>query len=380
MAEKNKIINSKPPDFIYSLEDLGWSDFFDNAFAQYKDTGFTAGRIAIENRDNYRVLTSMGEMHGEVTGKFLYGSDEKGQFPKVGDWVLLTILTEEQKSLIHEILPRRTYISRKVAGNTIEEQVMATNLDYLFIVYGMDNPINYKKIERYIAMALIGGCKPIVILNKSDLIDVDSFEIIDLKKRLGDNPIIFTSAKNYIGFDKLKELISSGKTITFAGPSGVGKSTLINSLLGTESQFTREVREKDHRGRHTTTKREMIMMPGGGILIDTPGIRELHLWDSEEGLEDTFQDIHDLTEQCYFSDCKHETEKGCAVIEAVESGAISEERHNNYLKLQREQQYLEDKQSQQLQANSKRKWKEINKSMRNFYKKNPKGKGGKNWQ
>jgi ribosome biogenesis GTPase / thiamine phosphate phosphatase len=380
MTEKNKIEISKLPEMIYTLEELGWRDFFNEAFKKHKNTGFTAGRIAIENRDNYRVLTPLGEMHGEVTGKFLYGSDEKGRFPKVGDWVLLTVLAEEQKSLIHEILPRRTYISRKVAGNIIEEQVMATNLDYLFIVYGMDHPINFKKIERYIAMALIGGCTPIVILNKADLIDVDSFEIIDLKKRLGDNSVIFTSAKNQIGFDELKALIKSGKTIAFSGPSGAGKSSLINCLLGTEIQFTREVREKDRRGRHTTTKREMIMMPGGGILIDTPGIRELYLWDSEEGLEDTFQDIHDLIENCHFSDCRHETEKGCAVIEAVESGTISEERHKNYLKLLKEQEFLEQKQNQQLQSNRKQKWKEINKSMRKFYKNNPKGKGGSNWQ
>ena len=374
MDDKNSVDNSISENTENSLRDLGWCDFFDNAYAEFKDKGFTVGRISIENRDNYRVLTGKGELQGEVTGKFLYGSDEKGQFPKVGDWVILSIIGEEKKALIHEILPRKTFISRKVAGVKIEEQVIATNLDYLFIVHGMDHVINLKKIERYIAMAMSGGCKPALILNKADLVDVNSVELDDVRKMMGEHPVLFTSIKSGTGLKDLKKMISSGKTFTFVGPSGVGKSSIINCLINRETLMTREVRSKDAKGRHATTKREMILMPGGGILIDTPGIRELHLWESEVGLEDTFSDIHELAGQCFFTDCRHETEKGCAVIAALEDGTISGQRHNNYLKLLKEQEYLDLKKTQQIYNNKKRKWKEINKAQRIFYKNNPKGK------
>jgi len=374
MDDKNSVDNSISENTANSLRELGWCDFFDNAYAEFRGKGFTVGRISIENRDNYRVLTGKGELQGEVTGKFLYGSDEKGQFPKVGDWVMLSIIGEEKKALIHEILPRKTFISRKVAGVKIEEQVIATNLDYLFIVHGMDHAINLKKIERYIAMAMSGGCKPVLILNKADLVDVNSVELDDVRKMMGEHPVLFTSIKSGTGLKDLKKMISSGKTFTFVGPSGVGKSSIINCLINRETLTTREVRSKDSKGRHATTKREMILMPGGGILIDTPGIRELHLWESEEGLEDTFSDIHELAGQCFFTDCRHETEKGCAVIAALEDGTISGQRHNNYLKLLKEQEYLDLKKTQQFYNNKKRKWKEINKAQRIFYKNNPKRK------
>ena len=374
MDDKNSVDNLISENTANSLRELGWCDFFDNAYAEFKGKGFTVGRISIENRDNYRVLTGKGELQGEVTGKFLYGSDEKGQFPKVGDWVMLSIIGEEKKALIHEILPRKTFISRKVAGVKIEEQVIATNLDYLFIVHGMDHVINLKKIERYIAMAMSGGCKPVLILNKADLVDVNSVELDDVRKMMGEHPVLFTSIKSGTGLKDLKKMISSGKTFTFVGPSGVGKSSIINCLINRETLMTREVRSKDAKGRHATTKREMILMPGGGILIDTPGIRELHLWESEDGLEDTFSDIHELAGQCFFTDCRHKTEKGCAVIAALEDGTISGERHQNYLKLLKEQEYLDLKKTQKIYNNKKRKWKEINKAQRIFYKNNPKRK------
>jgi ribosome biogenesis GTPase len=257
----------------------------------------------------------------------------------------------------------------------VEEQVIATNLNDIFIVHGLDWPVNLKKLERYLAMTLNGGCRPILVLNKIDLVASDQIPVTKVYPLMGDNPVFYVSTKDGRGIDEIRKCITKGKSIAFLGPSGVGKSSLINCLIGKNLLETGEVRLKDSRGRHTTTRREMILMPGGGILIDTPGIRELHLWDADEGMEDVFQDIEKISENCYFSDCRHESEKGCAVLQAVESGEISAEHHHNYLKLQKEQDYLEQKQTQQYYNNKKRKWKEINKSMRYFYKKNPKGKG-----
>ena len=358
-----------------NLHDLGWDEHFANGFKEFANQGYTVGRVAVENRDNFQVLTNIGELNAEVTGKFLYGSDENSQFPKVGDWVALTVIIEEQKALIHEILPRRTFISRKVAGKKFEEQVIATNVDYMFIVIGLDQELNQNKIERYVAMAQAGKCVPVLIVNKCDLIEDQNVIRAQAVNIMKSDPFLLVSAKSGFGIDELTKFLIPGKTFVFAGPSGSGKSSLINRLIGYEIQSTQNVREKDNRGKHTTTRREMILVPAGGILIDTPGIRELYLWDSEENLADTFSDIQQLAVKCFFSDCMHISEKGCAVLAAIESEQITHKHYDNYQKLIREQQYLEEKQTEQRYKNKKQRSKEINKAIREFYKNNPKGKG-----
>lgn len=322
------------------IESLGWDNFFQQSFQSFQDQGFSVGRIATQHKTHYNILTSEGELEGILSGKIQFMAESEAELPKVGDWVVINVLPSEKKGIIHEVLPRKTTFSRKVVGKKTDAQIIATNIDYIFIVMSLDQNYNLRRLERYLVLAHQSGAEPVIILSKVDLSQTVEQQIAEVRSVAKDPQIFALSSLTQQGIEAVEGILEPGKTIAFVGSSGVGKSTLINVLLNEHRQATSTVREGDNKGKHTTTRRELILLPSGGILIDTPGMRELQLWDAEEGLDSTFSDIEDLAAQCRFSDCTHIQEKGCAVLAALDEGSLDESRYASYLKLQRELDYL----------------------------------------
>ncbi len=360
------------------LHNLGWDEHFEKVFAPFKDSGLAPARVTIENRERYQIAAEMGECPAEVTGKFMFSADSSADFPKVGDWVAVTLFESEQKAIIHELLPRKTKFSRKVAGKTFDEQVIAANLDVIFIVQSLDENYNLRRLERYLVMVHENRIAPVVVLNKTDLCPEFEERAAAVRNLMPDLEIVSVSAKSNFGIDALKSIIKKGMTFAFIGSSGVGKSSLINRLVGEEIFKTAEVRQTDSRGRHTTTRRQLIVLPDGGCLIDTPGMRELQLWpaclrplagrQAEDGMDETFADIERLSANCHFADCMHTSEIKCAVLAAVASGELPEGRYQNYLKMRKELAHLESTISKESFLERKRKEKilhrEINRIMK----------------
>jgi len=362
---------------MLSLESLGWNSYFQDAFEAIKVSGFKIGRVAIENRQQYLLYSEQGEFIAEVSGKLLYESESAADLPKVGDWVVISLLEKEGKAIIHYVLKRKSKFSRKVAGNKTEEQIVAANIDIIFIVQGLDNNFNLRRLERYLIMAYESGAKPVIILNKVDLCEDYKKRAAKVEEIAFGVPIIVVSAKTGYGIGKIKNFIKEGVTFAFIGSSGVGKSTIINVIVGKEILKTKEVRTKDSKGRHVTEKRELIILASGGLLIDTPGMRELQLWSASYGLDETFADIQNLALNCYFSDCSHINEKKCAVIEAANKGIISEKRYRSYIKLQKELDYLKTRQNKSAFLEEKKRIKNLHKEFRRIKtaKENRKWKG-----
>lgn len=331
-----------------NLNRIGWHPFFESQFEEIRTDTLRPARVAEEHKERYVVLGENGQMEAAVSGRYRHEAVSLADYPCVGDWVAVTEVPAEHKSTIQRLLPRRSSFSRKAvlaggmkggSGRT-DEQILAANMDVIFLVTGLDDNYNLRRIERYIAVAWESGATPVVVLNKADLCG-------DLDERLEEVeaialgvPVHVVSALEHDGLEVFADYLTEGRTGVFLGSSGVGKSTIINGLLGEDRLATRDVREADGRGRHTTTFRQMILLPTGGVVIDTPGIREIQMWDGEEALRHTFDDVEELASRCRFSDCRHTTEPGCAIREAIESGDLDPDRYANYIKLLKELKHL----------------------------------------
>lgn len=346
-----------------SINKLGWNDHFQQHFSEQTISGTVPARISAEYRGQYLVQTAMAELQAEVSGSLRYKCDSEGDFPKVGDWVAITIY-DENKALIHRVLPRLNSLSRKKAGTGFGEQVLAANISVLCIVMGLDHDYNLRRLERYITLSKTMNCRLLIVLNKADVFPAENSTLQEIKK-LSSAPILAISAFRQEDIEQLRKNFLCGDTVVFLGSSGVGKSTIVNALCGKSIQKTVAVREADSHGRHTTTARELFVIEPGLCIIDTPGIRELQLWTNDESaLDNAFADIAELAKHCRFSDCGHAAEPGCAVQAALQNGTLQPARWENYLKLRREQAFLETKVNDQAFLERKSKERKLHKLIR----------------
>lgn len=347
-----------------NLQTFGFNQFFENEFSHYHENQVIVGRVTLEHKHLYRVLTEQGELLCEISGKFVFHAEKREDYPAVGDWVVVKPSVSEAKGIIQAILPRQSKFSRKAAGATTEEQIVATNVDTVFLVNSLNDDLNLRRIERYLLLAWESGANPVIVLTKADLCS-DVLEKVQLVESVALGvPIVVISAVAEMGFDELEAHLKPSKTIALLGSSGVGKSTLSNYLLGVEKQKIQSIRVSDDKGRHTTTNRELILLPNGSLLIDTPGMREVQLWEGGAGMTESFSDIHELQSYCRYRDCKHKGEPGCAVKAAIDEGVLEEERLRSYKKLEKELAYLERKLDKRAQVEEKKKWKKINKQIK----------------
>lgn len=321
---------------IKTIEDLGYDDLFESNRVKLGLASFDVARVITEHKGIYRVKDIEGEYSAKIKGKQIFEAMSREDFPAVGDWVSITKMDKEQ-AVIQAILPRKTLIKRKY-NNRDETQIIATNIDTAFIVEAVDRDYNLNRIERYVAIAREGKIKPVIIINKTDLISPESLalKLAEVENRLGGVEIIATSNLNEDGLDLLKKHIVKRKTYCFLGSSGVGKSSLINKLLGEELIKTENIGLQSGRGKHATTTREMYFLKTGGIVIDNPGVREVGMTDTATGIDESFDDIVVLTKDCKYLDCTHVHEPDCAVLSAVAAGEIDKDKYTNYINLKKE--------------------------------------------
>ncbi len=322
------------------------------------------GRVATHHGAIFQLLTQHGKLTARMAGRLLQDGDRSESRPAVGDWVAVTPRLSEASATIQTLLPRRSKLSRKTAGQETSEQIVAANVDTVFIVAGLDGDFNPRRIERALILIWDGGARPVIILNKADGCDEVDARITEMEAAAPAVPVHAISCLEDEGLDQLEPYLGSGQTVALLGSSGVGKSTLINRLASADRMAVGAVREADDRGRHTTTHREMILLPGGALVIDNPGIREIQLWDGEAGLEDAFSEIEALSKDCRFTDCSHHKEPDCAVQDAVVTGKLPGKRLSSFRKLQREINYQATRQDARLRQDTKRRWKTITKSIR----------------
>jgi len=380
---------------VPSLQQLGWCEFFaqQNADQGVGESSVVPARVAEQNRELYRIFCEQGEFLAELSGKLRHATQSRADLPAVGDWVLAQLRLCEHHATIHRVLRRKGKFSRKIAGRKTEEQIVAANVDMVLLVSSLNREFNPRRIERYLALAWDSGARPVIVLNKADLCESPEAFRREANSAAMGAQVVLASATRGDGLAELCTLLRNRAELTkscqapelqqqrvltaaLLGSSGVGKSSLINALIGEESTAlpggeplrTQAVRKGDDRGRHTTTTRQLLLVPGGGVLIDTPGMRELQLWDAADGIGRTFGDLQELAARCKFRDCKHRSEPGCAVRAAVASEALDAERVESFHKLEREEQFLAAKQDAALRSQRSKELRKMMKSVNRFYR------------
>ncbi|HVI32708.1 ribosome small subunit-dependent GTPase A [Phenylobacterium sp.] len=327
------------PDVI---DQYGWSEELARAFAPHARAGRMPGRVVVQHRDGYVLVTEAGELRGKASGRLLQDAGEGG-YPAVGDWVALTPDPADPTATIHAVLPRRTAFTRRAADSVRKLQVVAANIDVVFVVTSLNADLNHRRIERYLAAAWQSGARPVVVLTKSDLSADPQAEAAEVAALAAGCPVLVVSAREVVGLEALLAQVKAGETCVLIGSSGVGKSTLVNAFLGRTRMAVDAIREADDQGRHTTSHRELVLLPGGALILDTPGMREVGLVDADEGVSEAFDDIEQLARDCRFNDCTHGSEPGCAVRAALDSGALDPARWANFQKLGVELAAVEEK-------------------------------------
>ena len=347
-----------------NLQQLGFTNFFETQFQtiQTEQSTKMIGRITLEHKHSYRVLTEQGEWLASVSGNFAYRAFSRKDYPAVGDFVLVEQMPGEERAIIHHLFERKSKFTRKMAGQAIDEQIVAANVDIAFLVMSLNADFNVRRLERYLIAAWDSGAKPVIVLTKSDLCDDVTSYIQEVETIAFGVDVIAVSAVTSDGIEQLQQMLTEGITAALIGSSGAGKSTLTNVLLMAEKMKVSDIREDDAKGRHTTTHRELVMLPTGACLIDTPGMRELQLWDQGDSLSASFSDIEQLAENCRFRDCTHKKEPHCAIRTAINEGTLEEARLRSYFKLQKELAYIEKKANTDALLAEKRKFKQSSKS------------------
>lgn len=350
---------------VSPLESLGADASVHQLFEPFAAQGLLLGRVVISQRDRYQVHTASGDLSAGISGTLRHRSVGLGGMPVTGDWVALRVAGALHAAVI-AVLPRRTILSRRAAGTREDQQPIAANIDLVFLVCGLDGDFNLRRLERYLTLVAEGGGEPVVVLNKADLCPGVETRMVETAVVARGARIVPASTMLPRGLDGIRSFLAYGRTVALLGSSGVGKSAIVNCLLGEEKLRTGEVRESDSRGRHTTTQRELIQLPGGGILIDTPGMRELQLWAGRDSVDRTFDEIAEIVTACRFRNCSHSGESGCAVMSALAEGVVSDERWQSYRKLTAEAKRHEELTNPLAAAERKKRDKAIHKGLRVF--------------
>ena len=345
----------------------GWNDYFEAIWRSADRGSVVAARVVSQGRGIWCVAGDFEECPAGPTGKLRLAAQEGGDWPAVGDWVAVELRDGGRAAVIQEVLARRSQFGRKMAGKKITEQVIAANVDAALLVSALDGDFNPRRVERYLAQCWESAARPVIVLNKADTCENLQAKEEQMEKVAMGAPVCVISAKTGLGFDELETHFAPGQTLVLLGSSGVGKSTILNRLMSRAIQEVQEVRESDSRGRHTTTARQIFALPSGALLLDTPGLRELQLWDAAEGISQTFSDIETWAARCRFGDCQHQGEPGCAVQAAVDAGALDLARLENWQKLRREQEYLRRKLDPEARHEEKQRMKRLMRSARKMY-------------
>jgi len=330
-------------DLLKNLKKIGFTDWFEEKTAHVSPDQFQIARVTTVHKDAYEITDGRVSIHAEITGKMMFTADSSADYPVVGDWCIAQFLDQDTLAIIHEIVPRKTTLMRKAPGKKIDYQLMAANIDVALIMQALDSDFNLSRLDRYLVMTNEGGIQPAVLLTKRDLLSSAEIEtrIGEIRAAYPELTVATLSNVEPDGLQEATDLFQPGQTYCLLGSSGVGKTTLLNNLLGNEQFETQSVREKDSKGRHTTTRRQLVMLESGAMIVDTPGMRELGFISLASGITETFSEIESLAHECRFRNCSHIQEAGCAVLSAVEEGHLSEQHYQNYLKVQKESSFHE---------------------------------------